>query len=139
MIEIGIVAAFFGGLLSFVSPCVLPLVPPYLCYIAGVSIEELKDGGLTSRTSRRILLSAAAFVLGFTTVFVALGSVASAVGRLLAQYLPQLAVLAGIAIILMGLNFLGVFRLHGGVAQDKLMLGLAGVRHHERDGLPGSY
>jgi cytochrome c-type biogenesis protein len=111
MIEVGIIGAFFGGLLSFVSPCVLPLVPPYLCYLAGVSIEELKDGGLSARTSSRILSSAAAFVLGFTTVFVALGSVASAVGQMLAQYLPQLAVLAGIAIILMGLNFLGVFRL----------------------------
>jgi cytochrome c-type biogenesis protein len=90
---------------------VLPLVPPYLCYLAGVSIEELQDGGLSPRTSSRILAAAAAFVLGFTTVFVSLGSVASVVGRLLAQYAPQLAVAAGMAIILMGLHFLGVFRL----------------------------
>jgi cytochrome c-type biogenesis protein len=111
MIDVGILGAFFGGLLSFVSPCVLPLVPPYLCFLAGVSLEELETAGVTSRTSSRILLSALAFVLGFSTIFVSLGSVSTAIGRLLAQYLPQLALIAGIAIIVMGLHFLGLFRL----------------------------
>jgi cytochrome c-type biogenesis protein len=133
MIDVGIIGAFLGGILSFVSPCVLPLVPPYLCYLAGVSLRELEDGGASSRTSSRILLSAAAFVLGFSTVFVALGSVSSLIGRMLAQYLPELAVVAGIVIILAGLHFLGVFRL--------LLLNRE-VRFHVRQkpaGLVGAY
>jgi len=110
MIDVGIVGAFLGGLLSFVSPCVLPLVPPYLCYLAGVSLRELEHGGDTPQSSRRILFSALAFVLGFSTVFVSLGSVSSMIGQMLAQHLPQLALIAGIVIILAGLHFLGVFR-----------------------------
>ena len=104
--------AALAGLLSFLSPCVLPLVPPYLCFLAGVSIEELSDGeGAAPGVGRRVFASACAFVLGFATVFVALGATASAVGRLVADHMDVLSKVAGVLIALMGLHFLGIFRI----------------------------
>jgi cytochrome c-type biogenesis protein len=101
--------AIGAGLLSFVSPCVLPLVPPYLSFIAGSTIEDLAERG--ERAARRdVIVAAALFVLGFATVFVTLGATASALGQLVRQYLDVLSLLAGIAIILMGMHFLGIFR-----------------------------
>jgi cytochrome c-type biogenesis protein len=111
MLDVGFGAAFVAGLLSFVSPCVLPIVPPYLAYLAGVSFHELHEDGAGGDISRRIFLSSIAFVGGFTTVFVALGATASVVGRSLAQYFDTLSVIAGVLIIIMGLHFLGVFRI----------------------------
>lgn len=102
--------AFVAGLLSFVSPCVLPLVPPYLAYIGGVSIAELRaEGGAMARW--RVWLSALCFVAGFSTVFVALGATASFIGQAVGAYLGYLSYAAGILIIAMGLHFLGVFRI----------------------------
>ena len=104
-------AAALAGLLSFLSPCVLPLVPPYLTFIAGTGLEELAEGG-ERRAQRDTLIAAVLFVLGFSTVFVVLGATASALGQTVRQHLPLLSALAGVAIIGMGLHFLGVFRLH---------------------------
>ncbi len=101
--------AFLGGLLSFLSPCVLPLVPPYLCYIAGLSAEEFAQPG--ERSTALVVRSAVACVLGFSTVFVALGATASLIGQTLARHIDTLAILGGVAIILMGLHFLGAFRI----------------------------
>jgi cytochrome c-type biogenesis protein len=104
--------AVFAGALSFLSPCVLPLVPPYLCYMAGVSAEDLRSGQVAgSAPHARLLATAISFVLGFSTVFVMLGAGASSIGQMLRQNLDWLGIVAGIAIIVMGLNFLGVFRL----------------------------
>src|SRR3981081_4333982 len=91
--------ALIAGLLSFVSPCVLPLVPPYLCYLAGVTLDQLT--GQESETAARwtVFLSAIFFVLGFSTVFVALGATASVVGTLLRSHLDVLGIVAGVAII----------------------------------------
>lgn len=100
-----------AGILSFVSPCVLPLVPPYLCYIAGVTLDQLTDEELEQAARKRVFFSALAFVLGFSTVFVMLGATASALGRLVASHLDILSVVAGIVIIVMGLHFLGAFRI----------------------------
>ncbi|MEP6826541.1 MAG: cytochrome c biogenesis protein CcdA [Aestuariivirga sp.] len=108
-------AAAFAGLLSFLSPCVLPLVPPYLVFISGISLDDLKRD---ARSQRGVLLAALAFVLGFTTVFVILGATASYVGVLLKSQQHLLAQIAGIFIIIMGLNFLGVFKL-GFLSQEK--------------------
>jgi cytochrome c-type biogenesis protein len=111
--DISVAGAFAAGLLSFLSPCVLPLVPPYLCFLAGVSIGELtgSDGRLTSQQSRRIVVMAAMFVAGFTTVFVALGATASAIGSWITAYFDILAMVAGALILLMGLHFLGWLRI----------------------------
>ena len=112
--DISFLSALVAGALSFLSPCVLPLVPPYLCYMAGVSVEDFR-GGMEQGTARRgkwaVLGPAVLFTLGFATVFVALGAGASTIGGLLRQHLDLLAKIGGIIIIIMGLNFLGVFRI----------------------------
>lgn len=112
--DVGYAGAALAGLLSFLSPCVLPLVPPYLCFLAGVGIEQLQGGaGAGPGAARRVFVRALAFVLGFATVFVALGASASAVGRLVADHMDVLSKAAGVLIMLLGLHFLGVFRLAG--------------------------
>lgn len=111
MLDVTIGGALLAGLLSFVSPCVLPIVPPYLAWLAGVSFDQLKDEHAGGTRRMRIFLSATLFVLGFTTVFVALGATASMIGKTITQYFDALSVLAGIVIIVMGLHFLGVFRI----------------------------
>jgi len=103
--------ALFAGLLSFVSPCVLPLVPPYLCYVTGLTLEEVTGDVADRRVRRVVIRSAFAFVLGFTTVFVLLGATASVLGRLVARHQDVLSIFAGVIIIVMGLHFLGLFRL----------------------------
>jgi len=104
--------ALIAGVLSFISPCVLPLVPPYLCYIGGVSLDQLTGDAPESVARHRIALSAFAFVLGFSTIFVMLGATASVLGRLVASHLDTLAIVAGIVIIVMGLHFLGIFKIN---------------------------
>jgi cytochrome c-type biogenesis protein len=108
--DVSLSAAALAGLLSFLSPCVLPLVPPYLTFIAGTTIEEVatqREG----QARKDILIAAALFIFGFSTVFVGLGATASAFGQILRQHLASLSLLAGVAIMLMGFHFLGVFRL----------------------------
>jgi cytochrome c-type biogenesis protein len=110
-LEVPLTAAFLAGLLSFLSPCVLPLVPPYLCFITGTSLDQLTGRDRAEINYRIVLMPALLFVLGFATVFVALGATASVAGQLLRDHITLLAQIAGIAIILMGLHFIGVFRL----------------------------
>ncbi|MHA7776756.1 cytochrome c biogenesis CcdA family protein [Roseibium sp. M-1] len=111
MLDVSLGGAFLAGLLSFISPCVLPIVPPYLCYLAGVSVDELKGDAATAATGRRVIFAAVAFVLGFSVVFVALGATASVVGQTIARYYDILSYVAGAIIIVMGLHFLGLFRI----------------------------
>lgn len=111
MTDATFLAALFAGLVSFLSPCVLPLVPPYLVYLAGTSLERLADGEAEPLVKRDTVAAAMLFVLGFTTVFVALGASASAIGGLIRAYSGVLGTVAGMAIIAMGLHFLGVTRL----------------------------
>jgi len=106
--DVPILAALIAGALSFLSPCVLPLVPPYLVYLAGASLERLADAERKAVARRDTVLAAFLFVLGFSTVFVALGAGASAVGAVLRVHANTLAIVAGIAIIIMGLHFLGL-------------------------------
>ncbi len=109
--NVTIAAALTAGTLSFLSPCVLPLVPPYLVYLAGASLERLADAEPTAAVKRDTLVAALLFVAGFSTVFVALGAGASVIGALLRAYSDVLATVAGIAIIVMGLHFLGLSRI----------------------------
>lgn len=110
MLDVTFGGALLAGLISFISPCVLPLVPPYLCYLAGISFEELSEGS-SAETGRKLLVSALAFVLGFTTVFVGMGATASVIGQSIAQHFATLSIIAGAIIIVMGLHFLGLFRI----------------------------
>ncbi|HXO84967.1 MAG TPA: cytochrome c biogenesis CcdA family protein, partial [Gemmatimonadales bacterium] len=109
--DVTIFAALFAGVLSFLSPCVLPLVPPYLVYLAGTSLERFADAEPKPRVRWETVGAAALFVAGFSTIFVALGASASAFGHLIRIYADKLAIVAGIVIIVMGLHFLGVTRI----------------------------
>lgn len=111
MLDVSFTSALLAGLISFISPCVLPIVPPYLAYLAGVSFSELSAAQKNRVTSQRIIGSAILFVLGFTTVFVLLGASASFIGRSVTQYFDILSTIAGLVIIVMGLHFLGLFRI----------------------------
>jgi cytochrome c-type biogenesis protein len=109
--NVTIAAALTAGTLSFLSPCVLPLVPPYLVYLAGTSLERLADAEPAAAVRRDTIVAAILFVAGFSTVFVALGAGASVIGAVLRAYSDVLATVAGIAIIVMGLHFLGLTRI----------------------------
>jgi cytochrome c-type biogenesis protein len=112
--EIPFLTALIAGTLSFLSPCVLPLVPPYLCYMAGVSVEQFRGGSaaaIDTRARSGVIFFALCFTLGFATVFVALGAGASTIGMMLRQHLDILSKIGGVIIIIMGLNFLGLFRI----------------------------
>ncbi|HEY0837476.1 MAG TPA: cytochrome c biogenesis protein CcdA [Azospirillum sp.] len=112
--DVSYLGAFGAGLLSFLSPCVLPLVPPYLCFLGGVSLDELtaeSDAARKSQVGRRVFVAAFAFVLGFATVFITLGATASFAGQWLARHIDVLAQAAGVVIIVLGLHFLGAFRI----------------------------
>jgi cytochrome c-type biogenesis protein len=108
MPHVTIVAALVAGMLSFLSPCVLPLVPPYLVYLTGTSLERFADAEAEPQVRRETLFAAFLFVLGFSTVFVALGAGASAIGAVLRAYSGELAIVAGLVIVVMGLHFLGL-------------------------------
>ena len=115
--DIPYLTALLAGAISFLSPCVLPLVPPYLCYMAGVSLDTLTgkaletDEALANAAQRRAILHSLVFVLGFSVVFTALGAGASSIGQLMRAHMDTLAIIAGIVIIIMGLHFLGVFKI----------------------------
>jgi len=104
--------ALVAGLLSFLSPCVLPLVPPYLCFLGGTTFDQLSGEDETpSHVYKTVVLSSLAFVLGFTTVFVILGATATVAGQLLIENLDLLGKIAGVIIIIAGLHFLGVIHI----------------------------
>ena len=110
--EVSYIGALVAGMLSFLSPCVLPLVPPYLCFIGGVSLEQIsEDEELAPGVMRAVVLSAVVFVLGFSTVFIALGATASTIGDFIVDYMDILSKLAGGVIIVLGLHFIGIIRI----------------------------
>jgi cytochrome c-type biogenesis protein len=115
--NVTLLAAFGAGLLSFISPCVLPLIPGYLSYISGLSLDEMRGTGTgavvvaTPAVRNRVLLSSLAFILGFSLVFVALGASASAIGQFLMLRLTILGRIAGAIIILFGFHTMGLLRI----------------------------
>src|SRR5215210_3720702 len=109
--DVSVPAALIAGLISFLSPCVLPLVPPYLIYLTGATIEHVAHDENKQASKRAVMGAALMFVLGFSTVFVALGASASFIGGLIRAWSAQLSILAGIVIIIMGLHFLGLTRI----------------------------
>ena len=112
MFDISFLGALMAGLLSFFTPCVLPMVPFYLAYMGGLSMAELRgDGRIAPGAQRRLLLSAVMFALGVTTVFVLLGMGATALGRLFGTYLEPLSYAAAAILVVFGLHFLGVVRI----------------------------
>ncbi|WP_103258245.1 cytochrome c biogenesis CcdA family protein [Tabrizicola aquatica] len=112
MLDITFGGAALAGLLSFLSPCILPMVPFYLSYMAGLSVRELREGDTIAPGARgRLVVQALAFAIGVTTIFVLLGLGATALGRSFAQWKEPLSYVAAAVLILFGLHFLGVFRI----------------------------
>jgi cytochrome c-type biogenesis protein len=112
------IAAFLAGLLSFLSPCVLPLVPGYVSLISGVSAEDLEASD--NRVLRTVMLNSVMFILGFSLVFIALGAVATEIGQLTREYYPILTRVAGIVIILFGLHLTGIFKIKALYADKRM-------------------
>ncbi|MBP1634310.1 MAG: Cytochrome biosis protein transrane region [Acidobacteria bacterium] len=122
---LSLLVAFVAGVLSFISPCVLPLIPGYISFISGATLEQMRGrapgapaqagagvaAAAASGTSRRVLATSLAFVLGFSLVFVAFGATASAIGQLLGSHKAKIAYLAGALLIVLGLHMTGVFRI----------------------------
>lgn len=104
--SVGLAVAFAAGILSFLSPCVLPLVPSYVSFVAGVGLEELEEGA--SAVRRTAFLHSLLFVIGFSIVFMALGASASFLGQLLADHREWITRVGGVIVVLFGLHLLGV-------------------------------
>lgn len=112
MFDVSSASAFIAGLLSFLSPCILPIVPFYLSYLAGVSMNQINsDAALTNAVRARAVIASLLFAAGVITIFVGLGAGASAFGRLISDWFPVLRWFAAAIIILMGLHFLGVIKI----------------------------
>jgi cytochrome c-type biogenesis protein len=104
-------AAFIAGLVSFISPCVLPVIPGYLSFISGVSAESMHDPGRRSEITRTVAWHSLFFILGFSTVFILLGWTASSLGQFLLSYLHIFNRIAGVLLVLFGLHVMGVLRI----------------------------
>lgn len=110
--QISYAGALGAGLLSFVSPCVLPLIPAYLCFLGGASLDELTaEGGVDREVSKRVFISSFAFVIGFATVFVLLGASATVLSQAIVSNIDILSKIAGAIIVVFGLHYMGVFRI----------------------------
>ena len=112
MLDISFAGAALAGLLAFFTPCILPMVPFYLCYMAGISMTELRDdGAIAPGAQRRLVISAIMFALGVTTIFMLLGMGATALGQTFAQWREPLSYIAAAVIFVFGLHFLGVIKI----------------------------
>ena len=129
MENITLFAAFFAGVLSFVSPCVLPLIPGYLSFVSGVTLDEMRGGAGGSAAGvatpapgarRKAVIASIAFVLGFSIVFISLGASATALGSFLMERLTLLGKIAGVVIILFGLHMMGILKI-GWLYSEKRM------------------
>jgi cytochrome c-type biogenesis protein len=103
------IAAFFAGLISFLSPCVLPLVPGYVSLISGAGVEELKSP--QAQLMRRVMVNSIGFILGFSVVFITLGAISTSIGQLAAQYKHTLSIVAGVVVIIFGIHLTGIFQI----------------------------
>lgn len=111
MTDLNIFVAFVAGLLSFLSPCVLPLIPSYISFVSGVSLEELRAPHAESRVRRRVFFNSLAFISGFTSVFVSLGASASFLGNLFLSYRGWIQTWGGVLVVLLGLYLMGLFKI----------------------------
>jgi cytochrome c-type biogenesis protein len=103
------IAAFLAGLISFLSPCVLPLVPGYVSLISGAGLEELKSP--QGQLMRRVMVNSVGFILGFSVVFITLGAISTELGQIVARYKHTLSIVAGVVIIIFGLHLTGLFKI----------------------------
>ena len=118
--NVGVISAFMAGLLSFLSPCVLPLIPSYITYITGMSFADLDAEHPTATVRRQTMLHSLAFIGGFTTVFVILGASATALGSVLQEHMTVIRRIGGILIIIFGLHITGIFNLRFLLGEKRL-------------------
>jgi len=111
MVDVTVIAAFLAGLISFVSPCVLPLVPGYLCFISGKSMQEMRDEEGKVRNLTPIALNALFFVAGFSLVFILMGASATKLGEFISFRISLFSKIAGVVLVIFGLHMMGVFKL----------------------------
>jgi cytochrome c-type biogenesis protein len=110
--QISYAGALSAGFLSFVSPCVLPLIPAYLCFLGGASLDELTaEGGVDREVSKRVFIASVAFVFGFGTIFVLLGASATALSQVIVSNIDVLSKIGGVIIVIFGLHYMGLFRI----------------------------
>ncbi len=119
--QVSLFAAFSAGLLSFISPCVLPLVPSYLSYITGLSVENLANVEERERFKSAILINSLLFIAGFSVVFIAFGASASLMGQVLYEYQDVIRKIGGVLIIIFGLYLLGILKLKFFMTERRLM------------------
>jgi cytochrome c-type biogenesis protein len=110
MNEVSVLVVFTAGIFSFLSPCVLPLIPSYLSFLSGVSLEEMRSGTIQGNIRRRVVLNSLFFIFGFSIVFISLGASASYLGSLFVGYRTFIRTMGGILIIVVGLYLIGVFK-----------------------------
>jgi cytochrome c-type biogenesis protein len=111
MTDVNVFVAFAAGIFSFLSPCVLPLIPSYLSFVSGVSLDEMRSDQASGRVRSRVVLNSIAFILGFSLVFVSLGVSASFLGSLFLSYRNLIRILGGLFILLVGLYLVGLFKI----------------------------
>ncbi|MGC8766443.1 MAG: cytochrome c biogenesis CcdA family protein [Brevinematia bacterium] len=109
--EVGIMVAFFAGILSFLSPCILPLILPYISLISGISLSSIKSGEIGKKERLKVILSTIYFILGFTLIFIIFGIIAGQIGGILITIKDILARVAGVIIIIFGLHLLGILKI----------------------------
>ena len=109
--EVSIAIAFIAGIFSFLSPCVLPLVPGYISFLSGMSLDELGQGADRKKIIKKAGMASAFFVLGFSVVFVALGASATFIGGFLTRHIEILSKIAGVIIVILGLHMVGIFKI----------------------------
>lgn len=109
--NVSILVALSAGLLSFLSPCILPLIPSYVAFISGVSIEELAQGENLGQVRKKVIVNSLMFVLGFSIIFIALGASATFIGKFLAKNIRWFEIIGGALVIILGIHFAGFFRL----------------------------
>jgi len=117
------IAAFLAGLISFLSPCVLPLVPGYISLISGASVETLQEAD--RKLLRSVMFNSFTFILGFSVVFISLGAVATSVGQLTHRFHRELMVVGGLIILIFGLHLTGIFKINA-LYSDKRLHGIKG-------------
>ncbi len=109
--DVSLLAAFGAGIISFISPCVLPIIPGYISFISGVSVEDMGNISRKREVLKKVTLNSVFFVLGFSVVFVLLGATASFIGKFLISKLPLLNKIAGVIIVIFGLHLMGIFKI----------------------------
>lgn len=116
------IAAFIAGILSFLSPCVLPLIPGYISFISGASMKQLTTGAEIKKVRLKVMFNSLFFVLGFSAVFIALGASATAVGQLLLQHIKALSIAAGVVIIIIGIHITGIIKIPALYSEKRIHL-----------------